>query len=152
SFPHPADPILTGIANGRYGGISYRRGPATSGWLGSGSGRPAVHHGAPVRHFGKSPAWNFTTALVYALANAAVASRPERARRTGGPFVIDAFFVWTADNPVSHHDGSGSGPVDEREHFFCNAGIIADIGPSGKPAPKIRDVGILSRHDADSEL
>jgi len=61
--------------------------------------------------------------------------------------------VWTADNSISHHDGSGSGSVDEREHFFCNAGIIADIGAFGEPAPKVlRDVGILSRPDADGEL
>jgi hypothetical protein len=47
---------------------------------------------------------------------------------------------------------SGSDPVDEREHFFCNADVIANIGPLGEPAPEIRDVGVFSRHNADGEL
>src|SRR5260370_23317370 len=42
--------------------------------------------------------------------------------------------------------------VDEREHFFCYAGIIADIGSFGEPASKVGSVGILCRHDADGEL
>ena len=54
-----------------------------------------------------------------------------------GPFVIDTFFVRTADNSVRHHDGPSSGCVGEREHFFCYAGIIADIGPFGEPASKV---------------
>ena len=89
---------------------------------------------------------------MYALASPAIASGPERARRAGGPFVIDAFFVRTADNSVCHHDGPSSGRVDEREHFICYAGIIADIGPFGEPASKIGSFGILCRHDADGEL
>jgi len=60
--------------------------------------------------------------------------------------------MWTADNSVRHHDGPGSGCVDEREHFFRDAGFVADIGPFGEPASKVRDVDILSRHDADREL
>jgi hypothetical protein len=72
--------------------------------------------------------------------------------RTGGPFVIDAFFVRTADNSVCHHDGPSSCRVDQREHFFCYAGITADIGPFGEPASKIGSFGILCRHDADGEL
>jgi hypothetical protein len=87
-----------------------------------------------------------------ALASPAVASGPERASRTGGPFVIDAFFMWTAGNSVRHHDGPGSGGVDEREHFFRNAGIVADVGPFGEPASKVCDVDILSRDDPDGEL
>ena len=86
------------------------------------------------------------------LASPAIASGPELARRAGGPFVIDAFFVRTADNPVRHHDGPSSGRVDEREHFFCYAGIIADIGPFGEPASKVGSIRILCRHDADGEL
>ena len=66
--------------------------------------------------------------------------------------VIDAFFMRTADNPVRRHDGLGSGRVDEREHFFCYTGIVADIGPFGEPASKVGCFGILCRHDADSEL
>ena len=31
----------------------------------------------------------------------------------------------------------GSCRVDEREHFFCYADIIADIGPFGEPASKV---------------
>ena len=42
-----------------------------------------------------------------------------------------------------------SGRVDEREHFFCYAGITADIGPFGEPASKIGSFGILCRHDAN---
>src|SRR5215831_8717455 len=99
-----------------------------------------------------SPARNFTTALVKELAGPAVASGPEWANGTSGSFVIDAFFVWTADNSVCHHDGPGSGRVDECEHFFRNAGIVANIGPFGEPASKVHNVGILGRHDADSEL
>ena len=66
--------------------------------------------------------------------------------------VIDAFFVRTADNSVRHHNGPSSGRVDEREHFFCYAGIIADIGPFGEPAPKICGLGMLRRYDADVSL
>ena len=66
--------------------------------------------------------------------------------------VIDAFFVRTADNSVRHHNGPSSGRVDEREHFFCHAGIITDIGPFGEPASKVGGFGILCRHDADGEL
>ena len=55
--------------------------------------------------------------------------------------VIDAFFMRTADNPVRHHDGLGSGRVDERKHLFCYTGIIADICPLGEPAPKIYGLG-----------
>jgi len=46
----------------------------------------------------------------------------------------------------------GSCRVDEREHFFCYAGIIADISAFGEPASKVGSVGILGRHDADGEL
>jgi len=60
--------------------------------------------------------------------------------------------MWTADNSVRHHDGPGAGGVDEREHFFHNAGIVADIGPFGEPASKVCDVDILSRDDPDGEL
>ena len=60
--------------------------------------------------------------------------------------------MWTADNSVRHHDGPGSGGVDEREHFFRNAGIVADVGPFGEPASKVCDVDILSRDDPDGEL
>lgn len=66
--------------------------------------------------------------------------------------VIDAFFVRTADNSVRHHDGPSSGRVDEREHFLCYTGIIADIGPFGEPAPKICGLGMLRRNNADREL
>jgi hypothetical protein len=66
--------------------------------------------------------------------------------------VIDAFFVRTADNSVRHHNGPSSGRVDEREHFFCYTGIIADIGPFGEPAPKICGLGMLRRNNADREL
>ena len=58
--------------------------------------------------------------------------------------VIDAFFVRTAENSVRHHNGLSSGRVDEREHFFCYTGIIADIGPFGEPAPKICGLGMLA--------
>ena len=47
---------------------------------------------------------------------------------------------------------ASSGRVDEREHFFCYAGIIADIGPFGEPAPKICGLGMLRRNNADREL
>jgi len=60
--------------------------------------------------------------------------------------------VRTADNSVRHHNGHSSGRVDEREHFFCYAGIIMDIGPFGEPASKVGGFGILCRHDADGEL
>ena len=66
--------------------------------------------------------------------------------------VIDAFFVRTAENSVRHHNGLSSGRVDEREHFFCYTGIIADIGPFGEPAPKICGLGMLRRNNADREL
>ena len=42
--------------------------------------------------------------------------------------------------------------VDERDHFFCYAGIISDIGRFGEPASKVGSIGILCRHDADGEL
>jgi len=38
---------------------------------------------------------------------------------------------------VRHHNGPGSGRVDEREHSFCYTGIMAGIGPFGEPSPKI---------------
>jgi hypothetical protein len=60
--------------------------------------------------------------------------------------------VRTTDNSVCHHDGPSFGRVDEREHFFCYAGIIADIGSFGEPALKVGSVGILCRYDADGEL
>ena len=66
--------------------------------------------------------------------------------------VIDAFFVRTADNSVGHHNGPGSGRVDEREHFFCYTGIMADIGPFGEPSPEIYGLGMLRRNNADREL
>ena len=42
--------------------------------------------------------------------------------------------------------------VDEREHFLSYAGIIADIGPFGEPAPKICSLRMLRRNNADREL
>ena len=66
--------------------------------------------------------------------------------------VIDAFFVRTADNPVRHQDGPSSGCVDEREHLFCYARIIADIGRFGEPASKLGSFGIFCRNNADGEL
>jgi hypothetical protein len=81
-----------------------------------------------------------------------VASSPEWASRAGGPFVIDAFFMWAADNSVRHHDRSSSGCVDELEHFFQNVSIVADIGLIEEPTSKVRDVGILSRNNAHGEF
>ena len=46
----------------------------------------------------------------------------------------------------------GSCRVDEREHFFCYARIIADIGRFGEPASKLGSFGILCRNNADGEL
>ena len=46
----------------------------------------------------------------------------------------------------------GSCRVDEREHFFCYAGIIADISAFGEPASKLGSFGILCRNNADGEL
>jgi hypothetical protein len=66
--------------------------------------------------------------------------------------VIDAFFVRTADNSVRHHGRFSSGRIDEREHFFCYAAVIADIGPFGEPALKICGLGMLRWNDADREL
>jgi hypothetical protein len=60
--------------------------------------------------------------------------------------------VRTADNSVRHHNGPCFGRIDEREHFFCHAGIVADIGPFGEPAPKICGLGILRRNNPDREL
>jgi hypothetical protein len=85
-------------------------------------------------------------------ASPAVAAGPKGARRTGGPFVIDTFFVWAAYNSIRHHDGHGPSRLNEREHFFRNAGIVADIGPFGGPTSKVCDVDILSRKDADRKL
>jgi hypothetical protein len=50
------------------------------------------------------------------------------AHGTGWPLVIDAFFVRAADDCVCHYDGPGTSRRDEREHFFGNVGIVADIG------------------------
>jgi len=66
--------------------------------------------------------------------------------------VIDAFFVRAADDSVCHHDGPSSGRLDEREHFLCHTGIIADIGPFGEPAPKICGLGMFRRNNTDREL
>jgi len=55
-------------------------------------------------------------------------------------------------NSVRHHDGPGTSRLEECERFFCNASIRADIGPFRQPTPKICDVEILGRHDADREL
>jgi len=85
-------------------------------------------------------------------ASPAVAAGPKGARRTGGPFVIDTFFVWAAYNSLRHHDGHDPSRLNEREHFFRNAGIVADVGPFGEPTSKVRDLDILSRKDADRKL
>jgi hypothetical protein len=51
-----------------------------------------------------------------------------------------------------HHDGHGPSRLNEREHFFRNAGIAADIGSFGEPTSKVRDLDILSRKGADRKL
>ena len=66
--------------------------------------------------------------------------------------VIDAFFVRAADDFVRHHDRFSTGRRDEREHFFGNVGIVADIDSLREPAPKFRSVGMLGRHDAGREV
>ena len=66
--------------------------------------------------------------------------------------VIDAFFVRAADDTVCHHNGPSCGRIYEREHFFCYAGIVADIGAFGEPAPKICGLGMLRRNNANREL
>ena len=63
-----------------------------------------------------------------ALAGPAVPSRPERAIRKGGAFVIDAFFMGAADNLVGHDNRLGSGPRYERQHFFGHPDVVADVG------------------------
>ena len=73
-------------------------------------------------------------------------------RRDGGPLVIDAFFVRTADNSVRHCGRLSSGRIDEREHFFRYAAVIADIGPFEEPALKSCGLGILRRNDATMSL
>ena len=85
-------------------------------------------------------------------ASPAVAAGPKGAQRTGGPFVIDTLFVWAAYNSLRHDDGHNPSRLNEREHFFRNTGIVADIGPFGEPTSKVRDLDILSRKDADGSL
>jgi len=82
-------------------------------------------------------------ALVQPLARPAVAAGPERARRTGGSFLIAALFLWTADDSVRQHDGPCSGLVDEREHLFRSAGIIANIGLSENPVTPVSSAGTM---------
>jgi Helicase conserved C-terminal domain len=66
--------------------------------------------------------------LVQARAGPTVPARPERANRTGGALVVDAFFMGAADNPVGHDDRLGAGLGDERQHLFRHMDIIADVG------------------------
>src|ERR1700722_17769304 len=67
-----------------------------------------------------------TPSLVQALAGPAVPSRPERASRTGGALVIDAFFMGAADNLIGHDNRLGSGPRYECQHFFRHPDVVAD--------------------------
>ena len=91
--------------------------------------------------------------LVQALAGPAVASCPERASRTGGTLVVDAFFMGAADNPLGHDNRLDSGLGDERQHFFRHPDIIADVGlVLRKPASKVGCLGVLARQNADREL
>src|SRR4051812_15296301 len=68
--------------------------------------------------------------LVQTLAGPAIPSCPERANRTRRTLVVDAFFVWAADNPVGHDDRFGSGLGDERQRFFRDPDVLANV-PSG---------------------
>ena len=91
--------------------------------------------------------------LVKAFTGPAVPACPERASRTGGTLVVDAFFVRAADNPIGHDDRLGSGLLDERQHFFRHPDIVADVGLLlREPASKVGRLGILGRHNADREL
>src|SRR5271163_4746003 len=90
--------------------------------------------------------------LLQELACPAVSPDPERAIGTGGSFVIDTLLVWAANDPVCHHDRLSSGLRDEREHLLRNIGIVANVAASGEPASQVRDVGIFSWHDGNSEL
>jgi hypothetical protein len=60
---------------------------------------------------------------VEAFAGPAVPSRPERASRTGGTLVIDAFFMGAADNPVGHDNRLGSGLGDECLRLLPSPGV-----------------------------
>jgi hypothetical protein len=76
----------------------------------------------------------------------------EWAIRAGGSFVVDTLFVWTANDPVRHHDRLSSSVCDEREHFHRHIDIVANIAAFGEPALEVRDLGIFGGHDTDSEL
>ena len=88
-----------------------------------------------------------------ALAGPAVPSRPERASRTGGTLVVDAFFMRATYNPVSHYNRLGSGLGDKCQHFFHHPNIVADVSlPLREPASKVACLGVLGRHNADREI
>ena len=84
--------------------------------------------------------------------DACQSSGPERTIRAGGSFVVDTFFVWTANDPVRHHDRLSSSVCDEREHFLRHIDVVANIAAFGEPALEVRDLGIFGGHDTDSEL
>jgi len=91
--------------------------------------------------------------LVYAVARPAFPPGPKWTTRTTlALIVVDALFVRTANDPVHHYHRLGAGCVNKRRYFLDNSGIVADISAGGEPAPEIRDLGMLARHNADCEL
>src|ERR1700760_937010 len=66
-------------------------------------------------------------ALVSPLTGPAVSPGPERALRAGGTLIIDTLLVWTADDPVRHHDRLSTCLPDEREHLLRHICIVANI-------------------------
>src|SRR5689334_13151710 len=87
-----------------------------------------------------------------ALASPAIPPGPERAMGAGGPLVIDTVLMWTANDPVRHHDRLSCGLRDERKHFVRDIYIVANIPVFREPAPEVRDAGILGRNNANREL
>src|SRR5690242_19592612 len=79
----------------------------------------------------------FFMALLEALASPAIPPGPERAMGAGGPFVIDTFLMWTANDPVRHHDRLSFGVRDERKHFLRDIYIVANIPSFQEPAPEV---------------
>ena len=73
-----------------------------------------------------------------ALVCEAVASGPIGTLRARSSFwVIRAFFMRAANNPVGHHGGTGLVGLEEGQNLLTDGGIIAHIQVAlGEPAPE----------------
>src|SRR5882762_4471973 len=82
----------------------------------------------------------------------AISSVPKLASRTPFAFVVDSLLVRAADDAVRHNHRQRSMLLDKFQYLPGDDGIVTDVATIHRPVVHLSHVGVLRRHDADSDF